>query len=555
MIRELTVENLAIIDQATILFQPGFTAMTGETGAGKSLVIDSIHLAIGGRADSTQVRNGAPKATICLVADLRSNLPAVAKCALLGIDLEDGTLIIQREISAEGRSTVRLNGRPSTVSVLKEIGALLIDLNGQNDHQSLLEPDFQMDFLDQWIGHPLATLQADYFEQFEELRRLKSRLNTIHKNQREREQRIDMLQFQIAEITEVAPLPNESEELSQKLFRLQHAEKLGRTTITGLECLSDDEDSALVRISTTLQELQQLSKLDPEIERIIEPIQSAEAILCESIRSLRSYTESLDCDPETLQETAERIDTLTKLKRKYGDSEGAIIQYLDSAERELHDLLQESQNEGSLESEILLQQSNVQEIADKISALRKEKAKLFQTEVQDHILELAIPNAKFAVRFEKQELQSNGQDLIEFDFSANPGEPMRPLGKVASGGELSRIMLAIKVASAGKAGVPTLVFDEIDTGLSGRTAAIMANKILRVAKSSQVLCISHLPQVAGKAEHHFLIEKIQSQSTTNSSIRALNLEQRVQEIARMLAGEQVSQHAIENAIDLLKRTA
>lgn len=555
MIRELTVENLAIIDQATILFQPGFTAMTGETGAGKSLVIDSIHLAIGGRADSSQVRNGASKATICLVADLRSNLPAVAKCALLGIDLEDGILIIQREISAEGRSTVRLNGRPSTVSVLKEIGALLIDLNGQNDHQSLLEPDFQMDFLDQWIGHPLATLQADYFEQFEHLRRLKIRLNTIHKNQREREQRIDMLQFQIAEITEVAPLPNESEELNQKLFRLQHAEKLGRTTITGLECLSDDEDSALVRISTTLQELQQLSKLDSDIERIIEPIQSAEAILCESIRSLRSYTESLECDPETLQETAERIDTLTKLKRKYGDSEGAIIQYLDSAERELQDLLQESQNEGSLESEILLQQSIVQEIADKISALRKEKAKLFQTEVQNHILELAMPNAKFTVRFEKQELQSNGQDLIEFDFSANPGEPMRPLGKVASGGELSRIMLAIKVASAGKAGVPTLVFDEIDTGLSGRTAAIMANKILGVAKSSQVLCISHLPQVAGKAEHHFLIEKIQSQSTTNSSIRALNPDQRVQEIARMLAGEQVSQHAIENAIDLLKRTA
>ena len=555
MIQELSVENLAIIDRSNVQFKSGFTAITGETGAGKSLLIDSIGLALGGRADSSLVRSGANKATICLVVDLRSNLPAVAKCAQLGVDLEEGILVVQREISIEGRSTVRLNGRPSTVSTLKEIGALIVDLHGQHEHQALLDPEKQILFLDQWIGQPISMLLADLFDQFSLLQNLKRRLSSIRSGQREREQRIDMLNFQIAEISEAAPCPGESEDISNRLHRLQFAEKLGRTTMACLESLSDDEDSAIVRLSTSIRELENCVAFDASLEQLLEPLRTADALLNESSRSIRTYTHNLEDDPSLLQETADRQDVLSKLKRKYGDTEGAILEFLKNAEQELNDLTCLTHDEGQLDAEIALQSAIVESLAEKITSLRKSKAQEFQKTITQQIRELAMPKAEFKIRFTKTALQESGQDHIEFDFSSNPGEPLKPMSKVASGGELSRIMLAIKVASAGRAGVPSLIFDEIDSGLSGRAAAVTAKKIEEIAKNYQVIVISHLPQMAGRAQNHFQIEKVQIGQRSQTQIRSLSSEERIAEIARMLAGEEVGDSAIANARDLLRRPA
>ena len=551
MLVELSVENIAIIDKARIDLSLGFTALTGETGAGKSLLIDSIGLALGGRADSDLVRAGARKGTVCLVADLRANPLAIARCADLGVDLEDGKLVVQRDVSSEGRSTVRLNGRPVTVGTLKEIGRLLVDLHGQHDHQALLHVEHQIDFLDSWIGGTVYDLIAKVEDQFSTVESLKRKLNAIRNGHREREQRIDMLTFQIEEITDASPSPGETEDLEARIGRLQNSEKLGQGVFSTLESLADDEDSGLVRLATSLRELDSLARLDPSLEDLLEPLRTAEANLSDGLRELRAYADSLEADPAALEETAARLDLLQKLKRKYGDTETAILDYLEQAEKELADLQDQSFNEEELVAQIDEKEAELQASANALTELRKEKSKVFTKEVIKHLRDLDMPKADFEVRFEKISIQPSGQDFVEYYFTSNPGEPPRPLSKVASGGELARVMLAIKVASAGRAGVPSLIFDEVDTGLSGRAAAITAKKIEELSRHYQVIVISHLPQIAGRSNTHFRIEKVEKSGRVFTQVRELHGEERVEEIARMLAGETIGESALANARELL----
>lgn len=551
MIRALTVENIAIIDRADLTLSQGFTALTGETGAGKSLLIDAITLALGGRAESELVREGAAKGTVTLVVDIRENSPAQAKCEELGIEVEDHELVIHREVSVEGRSVVRVNGKPVNVGTLRAIGAHLIDLHGQHDHQSLLNPERQIEFFDAWIGEEAFRLRAHVAAQYSLVQDLHRQLSSVRRGQRERAQRIDMLQFQIEEIAGVGPQPGETHDLENLLSRLQNAERLGQGVQVSLGWLADDEGSVSEQLGLVARELSGLRALDEGLSDATEPIIAAHIALEEAIRGLRLYSGQLEPDPEALETTAARLDSLSRLKRKYGDTEEAILEYLARAEAELTALTDQGLDEATLVDKIEQESACLQQRASELTKLRRTSALIFQAEVEGHIRDLAMDKAVFRVSLSPVEITEAGADLVTFDFSANPGEPARALSKVASGGELSRVMLAIKVASAGRAGVPSLVFDEVDTGLSGRAAAAVARKLEQLAEHTQVLVISHLPQIAGRAQTHFLIEKSEVKGRVRTGIHVLQGPERVEEIARMLAGDEVGESALANASELL----
>lgn len=552
MLRELAVENIAVIDSARIDLKAGFSVLTGETGAGKSLLTDAIALALGSRADSDIVRSGSSKATISLVVDLRTNSPALAKCAELGIELEEGILFIRREISAEGRSSVRLNNWPSTVGALREIGNLLVDLHGQHEHQALLNDETHIGYLDSWIGHEANLALIKVRQDYEAVEAIQRALRQVRVGQREREQRLDILKFQVEEIAACNLQIGESGLLENQILRLKHVEKLATGLEAMQEVLAGEEVSAAEAVQSCLRQLEQLKDLDPSLDTIHRDLATASVLIEESVRAIRDAFDGLNDDPQALEITAARLDTIQKLKRKYGDSEEAVLQFAADAQAELDQLLHSEESEESLVHQLEQAESSLQKSADHLSRLRQSKAVEFAASVQTEIRELGMPRSLFEVEIAPKPIQSDGQDAVRFLFTSNLGEGVRPLSKVASGGELSRLMLAIKAASAGRAGVPSLIFDEVDTGLSGKSAAVTASKLRTLAQHYQVLVISHLPQMASQAEHHLLIDKQEVNDRTVIRVKELDRESRVREIARLLAGEEIGETALANARELLR---
>lgn len=549
MLRELTVENLAVIEFARLELGPGFTALTGETGAGKSLLVDSVQLALGGRADSDLVRHGAARASVTVVAAVT---PEVARfCEAQGVDVSDETLVIHREVSAEGRSTVRLNGRSVSVGVLRELGSRLVDMHGQHDHQTLLSPEAQLEFLDRWSGSPVLELRNQVAEAFAAWSSARADLNRASSGRRDREQRIDMLEFQVGEIEAAALQPGESDQLAATISRLRNAEKLRLTISSVLEKVYDGEGATLDTTTAGAREIDALTTFDAGLAPLAEEMKAACESLREVGRGLRAYAAGLDADPDALEVAVERADLVAKLKRKYGDTEEAVLDYLAQARRELDMLTAGESDLGVLEARVAETRSHLETATMALTQARTEAALRFSVDVQNEVRELAMERAQFEVRLSACETSATGADAIEFLFSANAGEPARPLAKVASGGELSRVMLAIKVASAGRAGVPTMVFDEVDTGLSGKTAAVVGRKIAQLAESRQVVVISHLPQVAATASAHFLIVKDEKDGRVSTRVTRLESEARVAEVARMLAGERVGESALMNARELI----
>ncbi len=555
MLEELTVENIAIIDRAALPLGPGFTVLTGETGAGKSLLVDAIGLALGGRADSDLVRHGAAKGVVTITVRVQERAELLEECAKRGVDLEDGRLLVQREVGAEGRSSVRLNGRTAPLSTLRGLGDLLVDLHGQHDHQSLLNPDRQLDFLDDWIGLEALALREEVAQRLAEFEACRRKLATAQSSRRDREQRLDLLRFQVAEIQAAAPKPHEGESLQKSLVRLQNAERLRAVAASALERLSEQEGSAIESVGESAKELQPLVELDASLSPIVESLVQSQLLLEEAIRGLSDYDDAVEGDPVALEETAARLDLLQRLRRKYGDDEQEVLAYLARAESELDSLQNEDASEEQLALELAAAKDRLDELAASLTRLRTAKAGEFARQVQAELVDLAMDKASFDVRLSPKPVEPDGADRAEFVFSANPGEPTRALSKVASGGELSRVMLAIKVASAGRAGVPTLIFDEVDSGLSGRAAAVTAKKLSQLALHYQVIAISHLPQIAGRANCHFRIEKVEESGRVVTRLRLLEAEQRVAEIARLLAGEQVGPSALANARELLAAEA
>jgi len=552
MLVEIAVENLAIIERAQLALGPGFTVLTGETGAGKSLVVDAIELALGERADSELVRTGASRAVVSAVFDLSASPVLVEKCLEMGLALEESRLYIQREVFAEGRSQCRVAGKLMPVSQLRQFGQLLVDLHGQHDHQSLLNSDTHVQFLDDWIGAPAAEAREKVRVQFEVAEHLRRRLAALQAGRRDREQRLDMLRYQIDEIESVAPREGEMEELETQLARLRHAEKLMLASASALEALKDGEFNATDLMGRSIKALEDASRYDPSLDSALEPLRSAYYAMEESVFALRDYTETVAADPEQLEETAARIDALKRLRRKYGDDEKAVLEYLERAKEE-HDLLANSEeSEAETEAKLKEADARLKELAAVLTAVRAKGAKAFAETTQAELHGLAMEKAVFEVRIAEKPIDAGGADQIEFFFSANLGEPPKPLSKIASGGEISRVMLAIKTAMAGRAGVPTLVFDEVDTGLGGRAAAIVARKIEELAKHYQVVVVSHLPQIASRASAHYRVEKVEQGGRATTRARLLCPEERVEEIARMIGGESVTDSAREHAQSMLQ---
>lgn len=553
MIVELSVENVAIIERSQLRFGPGFTVLTGETGAGKSLLIDAIELVLGERADSDLVRSGAARAVVAAVFDFSNHADLRVLAAEQGLDLEDGLLYVQREVSAEGRSNCRVGGKLTPVAALKKLGQRLVDLHGQHDHQSLLHPDRHGEFLDGWIGDPIPELKQQVAGAYRAWSEAKQDLAALQRGLREREQRIDMLRFQVDEIRQAEPLVGEFEEQETRLSRLQHSEKLAEAVYGALDQLAEQERCALDLAGGSLRRLESVQRFDPDLEPIAETVRSAWVGLDEAIRSLRAYGDRLEVEPGLLEATAERLDLLRRLRRKYGEDEAAVLEFLAEAERELELLTDHEQSIEKLEKEASAAEERLRAAAGALTAARRARAGEFAERVAEQLHDLAMEKARFEVRIGERPVDADGADAIEFFFSANPGEPERPLAKIASGGEVSRVMLAIKTALAGRAGVPTLIFDEVDAGLSGRAAAVVARKLEALAEHYQVLAISHLPQIASRATTHFRIEKQERDGRVLTHVRGLDGVERVEEIARMLAGEDVSESALANARDLLAR--
>lgn len=555
MIVELTVENLAIIEKAQLTLGPGFTVLTGETGAGKSLLVDALELALGERADVELVRSGSPRASVSVVLDLSGSQELRKRCAAEGIALEDSALFIQREVFAEGRSQSRVGGKLTPISALKRMGSMLVDLHGQHAHQSLLDSEKHLSYLDLWIGPTALDLVkkiAGAHAAAEEAREVLASLQT---SMRDREQKLDLLKFQINEIESVAPQPGELEVLDVQLVKLKNAERIAQAAYGALALLKDRENSASELIGTSLKRVEEVARLDASLEPVAEQLRTSLYALDEGTHDLRAYAESIDSSAAALEEVATRIDNLRKLRRKYGEDESAILHFLTKAQEELAMIEDCEANEAKYAEALSIAEERLIHLCTDLSILRHERADAFASLVEKELQDLAMERAAFQVRVASKPPSSDGADKVEFFFSANAGEQPRPLAKIASGGEMSRVMLAIKTALAGKAGVPTLIFDEVDAGLGGRAAAVVGKKLEELAQHYQVIVISHLPQIASRATTHYRIEKSEENGRVTTKVVALNGKERVEEIARMLAGEEVTDSARKNAKELLAGTA
>ncbi len=551
MIVELTVENIALIERAQLNLGPGFTALTGETGAGKSLFIDAVELALGARADTDLVRTGANRAQVSLTFDLSSNPKLEEQLVELGAPIEDHTIYIQRELFAEGKSQCRIGGKLAPLSQLKAIGRLLVDLHGQHEHQSLLRTESHIEFLDAWIGSDATLMKTEVSAILEQHQAVARKLNNLRQGQREREHRIDLLTFQSNEIRSFEPVSGELNELQGVEARLRNSDQISQAVCQTLDSVVDQELSALDIVNSAVRGLEDAAKLDPSLDEILEPIRNQVVGLQESLRDLRAYGETVESDPKRHEEVLERIEGYRKLFRKYGDDESVLLSELERIDKELIELADNDADEGELikREENLAHQ--LQTKCHDLTNLRKDHSVEFCKQIASRLEGLAMERAEFEVSIQPKTPSEDGADSLEFLFSANAGEPVKPLTKIASGGEISRVMLAIKSVLANNAGVPTLIFDEVDVGLGGRAAAMVAKLLDELATFSQVIVISHLPQIASRATTHYSIRKEAVGERMLTQIQALDADSRVEELARMIAGETVTDAAAAHAHELL----
>jgi DNA repair protein RecN (Recombination protein N) len=552
MLHALHIENLAIIDRLEVAFEAGFNALTGETGAGKSILIDALNLALGERADISLIRAGAEKLRVNAVFEVPNDPELHALLGELGVEPEDGLLYLSREVHTSGRSIARINGQPVPVSALKALGERLIDMHGQHEHQSLLKPSSHLEFLDRWLGEPALKLRQQVREAVSALRQTERELQEIVAREREREQMLDLYRFQVDEIRAANLQVGEDEQLETEARRLVYAEKLVALAGNAYDALMG-EHGAYDQAASASRNLTDIARIDPSVSPWGEMLESALVQLEEVAHNLRAYAESIEYDPARLEAVIERQELIKRLKRKYGDTIEAVLQYADEAAAKLHALETQTERRAELEAELARLQESAHALCEQLSALRRDGAQRFANAVQTVLRTLAMERAQFTVEVRPKPMDATGADSVEFLFSANPGEPPRPLSKIASGGEMSRVMLALKTVLADAAPVPTLVFDEIDAGIGGRTAHAVGEQIAQLARHCQILCVTHLPQIACRANHHLLIEKHTDGAMTRVAVQPLTGEARVQEIARMLAGtptETALQHARELLGDL-----
>jgi DNA repair protein RecN (Recombination protein N) len=558
MLLDLRIENFALIERSEIAPGPGFNVLTGETGAGKSILIQALGLLLGERAGAEQVGPGAvARALIEGAFDISGEAQAAAWLEEHEYPGEDGQLIIRREVGADGRSRVRLNNRLATAAALRDLGDLLVDLHGQHEHQVLMRPEAHLGYLDAYGDAGHAALRAQVRAAYEEHHALERRLAELEQDEATRAQRLDMLGYQIEEIDNAAVEVGEDDRLSEERLLLLNSEKLRDAAALCRDCLmGEEEPGALTLARQALQAAREIEALDPSVSTWTGELQSAIFELEDAAGEALSYAQAQQGDPRRLEEIESRLHSLTRLKRKYGPTLEAIAAYREKIGAEHAGLGLSQEEREALGRQAQEARARYEKLAGQLSEGRRRLAQKFTVAVVEQLHDLAIAHARFEVGFTRDEKgNAGGRDRVEFLFNANPGQPLRPLARIASGGEISRVMLALRsvLRERGDDGaVPIVIFDEIDVGIGGLTAEAVGQKMSEIARRHQVFCITHLPQIAKRAAHHFRVEKSSADDSTHVEVVPLGPEERVREIARMMGSE--SPQNIEHARVLLRES-
>lgn len=551
MLRTLSIENIAVIEKAKIDFDGGLNVLTGETGAGKSIVVDSINAVLGERTSKELVRTGSNFAFVSAFFE-NINATVCGELEKLGYTPEDdGSLLITRRISKDGRSSCRINGMPATVSVLHTLGKALVNIHGQHDSQSLLDPEQHYKFIDMLSGDSSAL--SDYKAAFSRFLSVRRELKALTAAADSADKNTELLEYQIKELEEADIKIGEAQALNARKKVMDSSEEAAKAYSSALEAVNGDDENpgAESLLQSALESVVRFSELSPEIKKAAALLENAVDEIADAKSVIDGELSVLDFDPREREEIEERLDELFRLGKKYGDGEEKMLAYLDNAKRKLNSIVNNEEELEKLNDEYDKAYADVLAAAEKLTALRKKTAQKFAEDVKNQLAYLDMPKINFTVDFKKGIMSSAGLDKIEFLISANPGEEPKPLVKIASGGELSRIMLGIKSILAYNDTVDTLIFDEIDTGVSGRASQKIGLKLKEVSKNTQVICVTHSAQIASNADSHFLISKDISGDRTFTSVTLLDRSQRRNELARIMGGLEITDAMLNSAEELL----
>ncbi len=550
MLIELRIRNFAVLRSALLRLEPGLNVISGETGAGKSIVVDALEILLGGRASTAVVRSGEERATVEGVFDVEGDADLAAALDEQGLEADDGHLVLRREVRSEGRSRAWINGSPATAALLRRIGALLVDIHGQHEHQRLMSAAFQREVLDAFGGcEQLAAEVATHFRRAAELR---GRLDAFAERRRDLESRADFIRFRLGEIRGARIRPGEDDEIQAEVNRLSNADLLMRETYALQALLHDDDDAVTDRLSDAAARLRRLAEIDPALATTASALEDAYHSVSDAGAELRSYGDAIDHDPARLESLHERQALLQALMRKYGPSLAAVIETGETLARELDELETAELDATELRNEVVHAQARCATTAADLSQRRREAAKRLARATEALFPSLGLEGGRFRVDFETlPEPSAHGLERVHFMATMNPGFPPGPLSRIASGGELSRVMLALKSVLTGIDDLPTLVFDEIDAGIGGVVADKVGERLEEVARGRQVFAVTHLARIAARAGNHFAVEKGSVGGVAETRLRRLSREERVHEIARMLGGDPDSAPSIEHARELL----
>lgn len=554
MLRNLHVKNLVLIDEMEVEFEEGLNILTGETGAGKSLIIGSINMALGQKVPKEMIKEGADYALVELIFEVKSE-DTIRRLQEMDIFPEDGMVIMSRKITG-GRSVAKINSESISAAKVKEAAQLLIDIHGQHEHQSLIGKKMQLALLDDYAKEETQKVKAEVKKRYEEYSSILKELEEkdIDKEQQQRE--LSFLEFEIQELEDACLREGEDEELEKTYRKMMNGKKIAEACGAAYRLTSENGESASDQIGRALREISAVTSCDAELQPLEEQLEQLDGLLNDFNRDMSSYLSGLEFEEEDFYETEKRLDELNHLKSKYGDTIEKVLEAKEEKIQRRDELLDYDAYLNQLKEQKKASEEALEKASKKLSKIRKKYAKELCRQVTEHLLDLNFETVDLSMKFEQTtHFTSNGYDEVEFLISTNPGETPKPLGKIASGGELSRIMLALKTVLANNDEIETLIFDEIDTGISGRTAQKVSEKMNLIGRNHQVICITHLPQIAAMADTHFLIEKTVESGRTTSKIHRLPQEESVAELARMLGGVSITETVLENAKEMKELAA
>ena len=547
MLQNLHVKNLALIDETEVEFGPGLNILSGETGAGKSIIIGSINLALGEKVQKEMLRDNGESALVELIFFVE-DADTIETIRALDIEMEDDTVILSRKITG-GRAIGRINGEAVSASKMKAVASLLIDIHGQHEHQSLLSKKKHLEILDTFAKESLGDKKEKLAQCYQEYRKLKDELEHANLDGEERARELSFLEYEVKEIEDAQLTVGEDEELEAVFRKYSNGKKIMDAVGAANAATSEDDESASERIGRALRELSSVSAYDEHVKEMEEQLTEIDNLLSDFNHEIASYLSDEEFDEETFYETEKRLDLINHLKSKYGNTIADILKYGEEKAERITVLNDYDAYLAGLQKNVSEKEKQLEQLSREVSDIRKKESKKLTESIKNALLDLNFLDVQFMMEFAETDYTANGIDDAQFLISTNPGEPVKPLGKVASGGELSRIMLAIKTVMASDK-IGTLIFDEIDSGISGRTAQMVSEKMNALGRSHQIICITHLPQIAAMADSHFLIEKSVENQATVSKIHKLTDEESVEELARMLGGVEITDTVLENAREM-----